>query len=153
MDSTKSACADIQGRDLAANIGIAFHTPNEFFLNAQVEPHVPSFDPTSHLANLQSAAEIETTKSRIVPPFTKASPQELVIFCGSPGAGKSTFFWEVLQPLGYERVNQDILKTVCGLYLSTPFPDFMGSKWSIFCIYHLPQSEFQAETRCSLIAG
>lgn len=46
-------------------------------------------------------------------PFTKSSPQELVIFCGSPGAGKSTFYWDVLQPLGYERVNQDILKTVC----------------------------------------
>jgi len=44
-------------------------------------------------------------------PFTKNSPQELVIFCGSPGAGKSTFYWDVLQPLGYERVNQDILKS------------------------------------------
>jgi bifunctional polynucleotide phosphatase/kinase len=36
---------------------------------------------------------------------------ELIIFCGSPGAGKSTFYWQHLQPLGYERVNQDILKT------------------------------------------
>jgi bifunctional polynucleotide phosphatase/kinase len=52
-------------------------------------------------------------------PFTKNSPQELVIFCGSPGAGKSTFFWDVLQPLGYERVNQDILKTV-SIYKSAP---------------------------------
>jgi bifunctional polynucleotide phosphatase/kinase len=38
---------------------------------------------------------------------------ELVIFCGSPGAGKSTYYWNHLEPLGYERVNQDILKTVC----------------------------------------
>lgn len=45
-------------------------------------------------------------------PFTKNDAQELVIFCGSPGAGKSTFYWDVLQPLGFERVNQDILKTV-----------------------------------------
>lgn len=34
------------------------------------------------------------------------------MFCGSPGAGKSTFYWTYLEPLGYTRVNQDILKTV-----------------------------------------
>ncbi|MBZ6374561.1 MAG: ATP-binding protein [Kocuria palustris] len=45
-------------------------------------------------------------------PFTRKHPLELVIFCGSPGAGKSTFYWNHLEPLGYERVNQDILKTV-----------------------------------------
>ena len=33
------------------------------------------------------------------------------MFCGSPGAGKSTFYWENLRPLGYERINQDILKS------------------------------------------
>jgi predicted ABC-type ATPase len=46
------------------------------------------------------------------PPFSRKNPQELVIFCGSPGAGKSTFYWDYLEPLGYERVNQDTLKTV-----------------------------------------
>ena len=35
-----------------------------------------------------------------------------VIFCGSPGAGKSSYYWQVLQPQGHERVNQDILKSV-----------------------------------------
>ena len=33
------------------------------------------------------------------------------MFCGSPGAGKSTFYWENLKPLGYERINQDVLKS------------------------------------------
>jgi bifunctional polynucleotide phosphatase/kinase len=32
--------------------------------------------------------------------------------CGSPGAGKSSYYWKHLQPLGYARVNQDVLKTV-----------------------------------------
>ncbi|KEF51197.1 uncharacterized protein A1O9_12811 [Exophiala aquamarina CBS 119918] len=100
-------------RDLAANIGIPFHTPEEFFLNAQVEPYEHVFEPAGHLEYLQSSklALDDTTESLAAAPFTKTSPQELVIFCGSPGAGKSTFFWDVLQPLGYERVNQDILKT------------------------------------------
>jgi len=35
----------------------------------------------------------------------------LVLLCGSPGAGKSTFFWTQLAPQGYERVNQDTLGT------------------------------------------
>lgn len=45
--------------------------------------------------------------------FKRKHPLELVLFCGSPGSGKSTFYWNNLEPLGYERVNQDILKTVC----------------------------------------
>lgn len=44
--------------------------------------------------------------------FTKKNPLDIVILCGSPGAGKSTFYWKHLKPLGYERINQDILKTV-----------------------------------------
>ena len=44
--------------------------------------------------------------------FSRRNDVELVIFCGSQGAGKSTFYWKYLQPLGYERVNQDVLKTV-----------------------------------------
>jgi bifunctional polynucleotide phosphatase/kinase len=37
---------------------------------------------------------------------------DIVLLVGSPGAGKSSFYWKHLQPLGYGRVNQDILKTV-----------------------------------------
>ena len=44
--------------------------------------------------------------------FERKHPLELVLFCGSPGSGKSSYFWKNLQPLGYERVNQDILKSV-----------------------------------------
>lgn len=48
----------------------------------------------------------------LVQPFSKTNDQDIVLFCGSPGAGKSTFYWKYLEPLGYERVNQDTLKTV-----------------------------------------
>lgn len=47
-----------------------------------------------------------------LPAFSRANAKDLVLLCGSPGAGKSTFYWRHLKPLGYERVNQDILKTV-----------------------------------------
>ncbi|KIX04761.1 polynucleotide kinase 3'-phosphatase [Rhinocladiella mackenziei CBS 650.93] len=100
-------------RDLAANIGIKFQTPEEFFLNASPEPYEHVFEPTRYLQTRQpsEAANGTTEITTVSSPFTKNHPQELVLFCGSPGAGKSTFYWDVLQPLGYERVNQDILKT------------------------------------------
>jgi bifunctional polynucleotide phosphatase/kinase len=31
--------------------------------------------------------------------------------CGSPAAGKSSWYWRNLEPLNYERINQDILKS------------------------------------------
>ena len=33
----------------------------------------------------------------------KSNAQDIVILCGSPGAGKSTFYWKHLEPLGYAR--------------------------------------------------
>ena len=35
----------------------------------------------------------------------------MILFVGSPASGKSTFFHEYLAPMGYERINQDTLKT------------------------------------------
>lgn len=34
-----------------------------------------------------------------------------VLFVGSPGSGKSTFYTKHLKPLEYVRINQDTLKT------------------------------------------
>lgn len=94
------SCSD---RDLATNIGIQFKTPEEFFLGEEPKSFTREFDPGSFLAQLAVP-----TLPLI---FTKANDFDLVIYCGSPGCGKSTFFWRYLQPLGYERVNQDILKS------------------------------------------
>lgn len=97
------SCSD---RDFAANVGIAFHTPEEFFLGEEVKPFAREFEPAAFL-------DTELTSQPDATPllFTKKHDKDLVIFCGSPGAGKSTFYWRHLQPLGYERVNQDLLKT------------------------------------------
>ncbi|ESL07925.1 polynucleotide kinase 3'-phosphatase [Trypanosoma rangeli SC58] len=42
--------------------------------------------------------------------FSRAA-QEMVIFVGYPGCGKTTFFSRFLQPAGYIHINRDILKT------------------------------------------
>ena len=57
----------------------------------------------------QTFADITITARLLV---DKRNILDVVIMCGSPGSGKSTLYWEKLKPLGYERVNQDILKTV-----------------------------------------
>jgi hypothetical protein len=59
---------------------------------------------------MQSLAQLLTIG--VAPVFTKTNKLDIVITCGSPGAGKSSYYWKYLQPLGYARVNQDILKTV-----------------------------------------
>ena len=97
------SCSD---RDFAANVGVGFHTPEEFFLNEEPKPFTRAFDPTAYLQN-QLTAQPDSTP--IV--FSKANDKDIVLFCGSPGVGKSTFYWRHMQPLGYQRVNQDILKT------------------------------------------
>lgn len=95
------SCSD---RNLAANVGIEFKTPEEYFLDEPPRPYNRSFDPRTY---------IEEITDNVSASFTKIHPLDIIVLCGSPGAGKSTFYWTVLQPLGYERVNQDILKTVC----------------------------------------
>lgn len=98
------SCVD---RDFAANIGIVFKTPEEYFLNEEPKPFVRDFDPASfikHAAGMSTPAAAPITS-------LKSNPLDIVLFCGSPGAGKSSFYWKHIQPLGYERVNQDILKT------------------------------------------
>ncbi|KAF2184429.1 PNK3P-domain-containing protein [Zopfia rhizophila CBS 207.26] len=97
------SCVD---RDFAANIGIPFRTPEEHFLQEDPRPFVRAFDPT---VLLQKRAGKSTSANSTL--FSKTNPLDIVLFCGSPGAGKSTFYWRNLQPLGYDRVNQDILKT------------------------------------------
>ena len=93
------SCCD---RDFAANAGIAFKTPEEFFLQQHPATFSRLFEPKDYLA---PASE---TKSVL---FEKKTKLDLVIFCGSPASGKSMFYWTNLKSLGYERVNQDTLKT------------------------------------------
>ncbi|KAI6276167.1 hypothetical protein MCOR31_003936 [Pyricularia oryzae] len=94
------SCSD---RNLAHNIGIDFKTPEEYFLGEEPRDFVRDFDLASHPfpdADGEPKALIE-----------QKNEKDIILFCGPPGAGKSTFYWKYLKPLGYGRVNQDTLKT------------------------------------------
>ncbi|PGH04098.1 polynucleotide kinase 3'-phosphatase [Helicocarpus griseus UAMH5409] len=94
------SCVD---RDFAANVGIPFKTPEEFFLDEPPKLASRAFDPKTYI--------LDTAEDEQKIAFAKKNDIELVIFCGSPGSGKSTYYWRYLKPLDYERVNQDILKS------------------------------------------
>ncbi|KAF2635134.1 PNK3P-domain-containing protein [Massarina eburnea CBS 473.64] len=94
------SCGD---RNFATNVGIPFHTPEEYFLEEAPRPFVRTFDPSAFLQDLPPPSGD--------PKYTKNNSLDIVLFVGSPGSGKSSFYRRHLQPLGYGRVNQDILKS------------------------------------------
>ena len=96
------SCSD---RNFAHNVGIDYKTPEEFFLGEPPRDFARDFD----LANFSyDKAEASPHQEGL---FEKINDKDIVLFCGAPGAGKSTFYWNHLKPLGYERINQDILKS------------------------------------------
>ncbi|KAG7284621.1 hypothetical protein NEMBOFW57_009226 [Staphylotrichum longicolle] len=94
------SCSD---RNLAHNIDIKYQTPEEFFLGEEPRNFTRDFD-------LSNFPFIGQTDGDAGGP-EKTNDQDIILFSGPPGAGKSTFYWKYMKPLGYERVNQDILKS------------------------------------------
>lgn len=93
------SCSD---RNFAHNIGFKYQTPEEFFLGEEPRNFARDFD----LSNFPFSEENQDDGGRV----EKTNDKDIVLFVGPPGAGKSTFYWKYLKPLGYERVNQDTLK-------------------------------------------
>lgn len=97
------SCSD---RNFAHNVGIPYQTPEEYFLGEKPRNFVRDFDVVHFPFEVEESPSSEHEIA-----FEKKNDKEIVLFCGPPGAGKSTFFWKVLKPLAYERVNQDLLKS------------------------------------------
>ncbi|XP_031559592.1 bifunctional polynucleotide phosphatase/kinase-like isoform X2 [Actinia tenebrosa] len=93
------SCSD---RAFAANIGIKFQTPEEFFLEKKPATfNMPVFDPKS----LDTNGPIYTPSTATL----VAKEQEVVVMVGYPASGKSMFCEDHMVPHGYVRVNRDTL--------------------------------------------
>ncbi|KAH8803991.1 polynucleotide kinase 3 phosphatase-domain-containing protein [Hyaloscypha sp. PMI_1271] len=79
------------------NIGIRFHTPEEFFLNITGEITGHKFDPAWFLENQSGWADLDLRE--------QYRNKEMVVLVGGPGTGKSYFYKKVLQPLGYHQIS------------------------------------------------
>ncbi|PHH55080.1 Bifunctional polynucleotide phosphatase/kinase [Ceratocystis fimbriata CBS 114723] len=97
------SCSD---RNLAANLGLKFSTPEEFFHGEAAEAFERDFEPGTVA---RSKATGDSDSVSLVAHWQKKYPREIVLFCGPPGAGKSSFWWRHCEPQGYERINQDLL--------------------------------------------
>jgi bifunctional polynucleotide phosphatase/kinase len=103
--ATKSRKKDFNDTDLkyALNIGIPFETPEKFFLGEKDELPEPELNPKK-IKSSGSVLKGEPDNSNIAKDHT-----EVIIFIGSPGSGKSTFWKNYLS--AYTRVNNDTLKS------------------------------------------
>ncbi|XP_041850126.1 bifunctional polynucleotide phosphatase/kinase [Melanotaenia boesemani] len=93
------SCSD---RLFALNIGLQFHTPEEYFLGWKSAPYsLPQFDPR----------KLDSTARLYDPPSTSliCSETEVIVAVGYPASGKSTFFHTHIIPKGYVYVNRDTL--------------------------------------------
>ncbi|XP_066299427.1 bifunctional polynucleotide phosphatase/kinase-like [Branchiostoma lanceolatum] len=93
-------CSD---RKFAANLGVKFFTPEEFFMGEEPAPFEwRTFDPKDFLTN-HPAAKVTTEYH--------SKKQEVVVLVGPPAGGKSTFCKRHLAAHGYTAINRDTLKT------------------------------------------
>ncbi|KAK7882829.1 hypothetical protein WMY93_029003 [Mugilogobius chulae] len=93
------SCSD---RLFALNIGLQFHTPEEYFLGWKSAPYsLPEFDPRKLDCN---ARLYDPASASLVSDKT-----EVIVAVGYPASGKSTFFHSHVIPKGYVYVNRDTL--------------------------------------------
>jgi len=108
-------------RKFAANCGLPFQTPEEFFLGhpsaafhwRSIDPQevLKSFEPqisssSSSSSSSQKQKSLELVKSLVE---SLGKQLEMILMVGCPASGKSTFVVRNVEPKGYTRVNRDLL--------------------------------------------
>lgn len=93
-------------RFFAANVGVRFQTPEEFFgKSKEAEPWgPPAFDPKDLFR--EGITQLEPQDSPL-----KSEKQEIIVMVGFPGSGKSTFARGLAEQNGYKIINRDTLGT------------------------------------------
>ena len=102
--ATNSKKKDFSDSDykLAINLGMSFETPEQFFLGQKEKLKLKlNFDPNKY----KTIDEYDLNK------YSQFNSKSLFLFCGSPGSGKSSYYFKYFEPHGYVRVNQDLLKS------------------------------------------
>ncbi len=93
------SCSD---RLFAINAGLAFHTPEEYFLKyKKAKFDMPSFDPRK----LDPSIPVLVPASASLP----STEKEVIVFVGYPASGKSHFARKHLISKGYVHASRDIL--------------------------------------------
>lgn len=92
------SCTD---RKFAANLGITFFTPEEFFLD---HPQCKTYSWGAF-----NPMELKYSKRSQALDISSSCLQEMVIFVGYPASGKTTVFKEHFEPQGYVHINRDKL--------------------------------------------
>ncbi|XP_033117514.1 uncharacterized protein F21D5.5-like [Anneissia japonica] len=90
----------VSDRMFAANVGVRFLTPEEYFFDENPCPFEwRSIDPKNYVENAKKIDAIQP------------KDKDMIIMVGPPACGKSALYQNSLQQHGYVRVNQDTLKT------------------------------------------
>ncbi|XP_064466626.1 bifunctional polynucleotide phosphatase/kinase-like isoform X2 [Ornithodoros turicata] len=101
-------------RLFALNVGLRFHTPEEFFLKkSPAKFELPSFDPRN-LPNLPLAEVVSSQKTVEMKVLTESEQllkdhKEVVILVGFPASGKTHFAKHNFVSKKYVHINRDIL--------------------------------------------
>uniref|UniRef100_A0A6B2L7Y9 PNK FHA domain-containing protein n=1 Tax=Arcella intermedia TaxID=1963864 RepID=A0A6B2L7Y9_9EUKA len=97
------SCSD---RKFAYNIGLTFYTETEYFMKVEKEPFSwDGFDADGAVKLEKSKQEIQQELKHL----RLAEKQEMIIMCGPPASGKSSFTKLMLVPKGYVAINRDTL--------------------------------------------
>ncbi|XP_071785539.1 uncharacterized protein [Asterias amurensis] len=97
------SCSD---RLFALNLGLTFHTPEEFFMGRKKNKfNLPEFDPRK----LSSTGPLLTPSSAQIP--AQGHSQEVIVLSGFPASGKSSFVKKHLLPHKYVHINRDTMGT------------------------------------------
>jgi bifunctional polynucleotide phosphatase/kinase len=91
-------------REFAGNIGVKFYLPEELF------PRIERISEIERVGGMERVERVGETEN--INQIELPSLKSMVILMGMPGSGKTTYYQQSLNPLGYIHISRDELKTI-----------------------------------------